>query len=285
LVGCGELQVCELASGIGGSVELDLATIDEEVSVEIRRLLAIHGVLVFPGQSLTADQQVALGERFGIAHGHPVREFVTQRLDEPISVIENDERKPSQDDQNFHTDYSFHTTVPDLAILRAEVIPASGGDTIWSSTTRAYGALSETMKTMIGGLHARHEAGERFWFEYSRALGDDATRTARAAFPGQVHPVVGRHPITGVPLLFVNEGYTTQIVELAPRESRKVLEFLFEHLNDPQFHYRHKWRPGDVVFWDEHATVHMGPHDFFPQHRRLTRVTAGRSAPKQYVAA
>jgi taurine dioxygenase len=97
-----------------------------------------------------------------------------------------------------------------------------------------------------------------------------------------VHPVVGAHPITGEPLLFVNEGYTTRIVELSPRESRKILELLFDHLNDPAFHYRHKWRRGDVVFWDEHATVHMGPHDFYPAHRRLTRVTAGRSAPRPH---
>jgi taurine dioxygenase len=278
------IAIRELCSGIGAEVDLDLATVDPATCAELRRLLAQHGVLVFHDQSIDAEQQVALGEKFGVPHGHPVREFVTQRHDEPIALIENDADKPSQDDQNFHTDYSFHATIPDLAILRAEVLPTRGGDTIWSSGTLAYARLSEMMKSFVSDLHALHEAGERFWFEYARALGDDAVQRVRSAFPGVVHPVVVEHPVTAAPILFVNPGYTTRIVELAPRESRKVLELLFDHLNDPAFHYRHKWRPGDVVFWDEHATVHLGPHDFFPEHRRLTRVTAGHTAPRQYAS-
>ena len=66
---------------------------------------------------------------------------------------------------------------------------------------------------------------------------------------------------------------------LSPRESRAVLGLLFDQLNDPAFHYRHRWQTGDLVMWDEHTTVHMGPHDFFPAHRRLTRVTAGSRPP------
>jgi taurine dioxygenase len=137
------------------------------------------------------------------------------------------------------------------------------------------------MKAMINGLTALHEASERFWFEYARTLGDDAVVAARKAFPGAEHPVVENHPLTGRPLLFVNSGYTTRILGVTSRESRALLDLLFDQLKDPAFHYRHKWRPGDVVMWDEHGTVHMGPHDFYPEHRRLTRVTAGYRAPSR----
>ena len=271
-----------LTSSIGARVAgLDLTTTDEETLCEVRAALTEYGVLVFPGQTMSREQQCELAARFGPSHGHPVREFLTGRSDEPIALVENHADKPPQDDQNFHTDYSFNSVIPDLAILRAEVIPSRGGDTMWSSTTAAYAAMSAPLKAVLEGLVALHEPGERFWFEYARVLGDDAVAAARKAFPGAEHPVVESHPLSGQPLLFVNRGYTTRILGVTPRESRALLDLLFDQLYDPAFHYRHRWRAGDVVMWDEHATVHMGPHDFYPEHRRLTRVTAGHRAPQR----
>jgi taurine dioxygenase len=274
------ITVEPLTSSIGGRVRgVDLAAVDDESCGEIRAALSEHGVLVFPDQDMSREQQCAFAARFGPSHGHPVREFLTGRTDDPIALVENDANKPPQDDQNFHTDYSFNTVIPDLAILRAEVIPSRGGDTMWSSTVAAYAGLSTPVKTFIDGLVAVHEPSERFWFEYARTIGEDAVAQARKAFPGAEHPVVETHPLTGQPLLFVNSGYTTRILGVTPRESRALLALLFDQLRDPAFHYRHMWRPGDVVMWDEHATVHMGPHDFYPEHRRLTRVTAGHRMP------
>jgi taurine dioxygenase len=110
--------------------------------------------------------------------------------------------------------------------------------------------------------------------------GDDLVTKARREFDGCDHPVVAAHPLSGRPLLYV-DSYTTQIIGLSPRESRAILNMLWDELNYPGYHYRHKWTLGDVVMWDEHATVHMGPHDFFPEHRRLTRITAGRVHPRR----
>jgi taurine dioxygenase len=272
-----------LTSAIGAEVRgLDLNELDEVHCREIRSALSDHGVLVFRDQEMSADQQCAFGARFGPSHGHPVRQFLRgAEANPPLELVENHAEKPPQEDQNFHTDYSFNTVIPDLAILRPEVIPSNGGDTIWSSTIAAYDGMSAPVKDFIDGLTARHEASERFWFEYARTLGDESVQKARKAFPGAEHPVVEFHPFTGRPLLFVNCGYTTRILGVTSRESRSLLNLLFDQLKDPAFHYRHKWRPGDVVMWDEHGTVHMGPHDFYPEHRRLTRVTAGYRAPSR----
>jgi len=166
-------------------------------------------------------------------------------------------------------------------VLRAEVIPARGGDTIWSSAAAAYDAMSSRLKSMLDGLLALHEAGEKFWFEMRRTIGDDATSRARAEFDGNRHAIIGPHPYTGRMVLFVNPGYTTRIDELTTNESAGMLAMLFAHVNNPAFHYRHRWLPGDVVIWDEHQTTHMGPNDFYPAERRLTRLTAGRTAPCQ----
>jgi taurine dioxygenase len=282
MTGYETLALEPLTSCIGARVSgLDLTRLGDDECRQIRAALSDHGVLVFPGQAMSPEQQCAFAARFGRSHGHPVREFLTGNEDDPLALVENHADKPPQDDQNFHTDYSFNTVIPDLAILRAEIIPSRGGDTIWSSTVAAYDGLSATVKAMLDGLIALHEPSERFWFEYERVLGGDSVARARKAFPGAEHPVVECHPFTGRPLLFVNRGYTTRILGVTPRESRALLELLFEQLNDPAFHYRHKWRPGDVVMWDEHGTVHMGPHDFYPEHRRLTRATAGHRAPSR----
>jgi alpha-ketoglutarate-dependent taurine dioxygenase len=198
--------------------------------------------------------------------------------------VENDAVKLPQNDQHFHVDYSFHTHVPAIAVLRPEVIPPRGGDTIWSNAAAAFAGLSPTVQAFVRDLEARHDAGEQFWFEMDRTLGADATTKLRRAFPGTDHPVVAVHPVSGAPLLFVNPGYTRSIVGVHERESRAILDLLFAQLQDPAFHYRHHWQPGDLVMWDELTTNHMGPNDFAPAPRRLTRVTAGQVAPRAAAA-
>jgi taurine dioxygenase len=274
-----DFSVEPLTGSIGGVVTgIHLSAVDDSAAREIRSALTDFGVLVFPQQNITVDQQRDFAAMLGQSFGHPVREFIGVRSGDVVDMVENDANKPPQAGGTFHTDYSFNNDVPELAILRAEVVPSRGGDTVWSSTFAAYDGLSDPIKVMIGDLAARHEAHERFWFEYSRVYGDDLAMKARREFSGCDHPVVAGHPLSGRPLLYV-DSYTTHIVGLSPRESRAILNMLWDELNYPGYHYRHKWSVGDVVMWDEHATVHMGPHDFYPEHRRLTRITAGRVSP------
>jgi taurine dioxygenase len=259
---------------------VDLTKIDDDDAAEIRAALTEFGVLVFSDQSMSREEQSTCTSRFGRPHGHPVREFLTGYPDNPIAFVEHDANTRPGEGLYFHTDYSFNTVIPDLAVLRAEVLPPKGGDTIWSSTSAAYAALSDAVKAFIGTLVALHEPSPGFWYYYEKTAGPDAVERARPVFPGAKHPVVGRHPLSGRPLLFVNGGYTTRILGVTTRESRALLDLLFAQQADPAFHYRHKWSEGDAVMWDEHATVHMGPNDFYPHHRLLTRVTAGHRAPE-----
>ncbi len=278
--------VDRLTSSIGARIEgIDPRDIDSELATRLREELGRHGVLVFHAPDMTADEQCAFTAQFGSPMGHPVKEFLVGGPDDPISVVENDAEKPPQDDQDFHTDYSFNGEIPDLAILRPEILPTNGGDTIWSSTAAAYRLLSDSYRQILGSMNGVHDAGERFWFEMDRMLGPEQATKARNALPSVMHPVITAHPVTGEPLLFVNPGYTVSIDGLTAPESRSMLQMLFELLNDSSLHYRHRWHEGDLVMWDEHATVHRGPSDFHPEHRKLTRVTANRRAPRSFVPA
>lgn len=273
------LTMHRLTSCIGAVVEgVQLASIGDDDADAIRAALNEHGVLVFPRQDMTREQQVDATARFGAVHGHPVPEFLFGAAD-PVAVVENDGDKLPQDDQQFHVDYSFSTQVPDLAVLHAEVLPPKGGDTMWSNVGAAYDALSPRMRSFLDGLTARHDAGDKFWWEMRRTLGEEPSERAREHFQGNSHPIVCAHPMTGRKLLFVNPGYTVAINELSRSESDGVLGLLFAQLHNPAFHFRHRWSDDDVVMWDEHLTTHMGPFDFAPHHRRLTRVTAGSTTP------
>ena len=147
-------------------------------------------VLVFRGVTLTPEKYLAFARRFGKPEPHVIDQFHYPGHPDILilSNVQKDGKPIGLADAGtyFHTDYSFHATIPDLAILRAEVLPTRGGDTIWSSGTLAYAGLSEALKSFVADLHALHEAGERFWFEYARALGDDAVQRVRSAFPGAV---------------------------------------------------------------------------------------------------
>jgi len=273
-----------LTSSIGAAVQgIDPREVEGATATEIRTALADHGVLVFRAPDMTLEEQIAFASQFGSPVGHPVREHLLG-TGEPVALVENHPDKPAQDDQHFHTDYSFHTHIPQLAVLRPEVLPSRGGDTIWSTTIGACRLLSERYRAFLDGLVATHDAGEGFWFEVDRTLGSDKTAELRRAFPAQQHPVVGRHPVNGESVLFVNPGYTTTIPDLSAAESRATLAMLFEILNDPSLHYRHRWRDGDLVMWDELTTVHRAPSDFGDEHRRLTRVAVGHTAPDALAA-
>jgi taurine dioxygenase len=268
-----------LTSSIGAVVDgVQLAAVGDADARAIRTALAEHGVLVFPRQELTREQQVDATAHFGAVHGHPVPEFLFGAAD-PVAVVENDADKLPQEDQQFHVDYSFSTEIPDLAVLHAEVLPPNGGDTMWANAGAAYDALSPRMQGFLDGLTARHDAGDKFWWEMRRTLGEEPSERAREHFQGNSHPIVCAHPVTGRKVLFVNPGYTVEVNELTRSESTGLLRILFDHLNNPAFHYRHHWSDADVVVWDEHLTAHMGPFDFAPHHRRLVRVTAGSTAP------
>ncbi len=140
------------------------------------------------------------------------------------------------------------------------------------------------MQRNLDKLSAHHTLGPRFAEVMRRRYGADAASAVVERFDGCIHPVVVRHPGTGRPSLFVNAGYTDFIVDLHPDESRAILDLLFNRLNAPRFHYRHHWNVDDIVIWDEIATVHQGPDDFFPERRVLRRITAGLVVPEPHRA-
>jgi taurine dioxygenase len=185
------------------------------------------------------------------------------------------------DNDNWHTDVTFSKTPPLAGLLTAKRIPSVGGDTLWSDSAAAYEALSEPMRRLLGGLTAQHSVAKSFPPE--RWQSDPAFKEryerAVAKHPPVSHPVVRTHPVSRRKGLFVNEGFTTHINELEPRESDALLRLIYSHIARQEFTIRWRWRVDDVAFWDNRNTQHYAVADYLPERRTMHRATVDGDEP------
>jgi taurine dioxygenase len=246
--------------------------------VELTQLLLEHQVLFFRDQPLTPVQQANFAARFGTLHVHPIYPVLA---DLPEIMLIDTHPGFLPDNDNWHTDVTFSTTPPMAGILAAKRLPRTGGDTLWSSNSAAYEALSAPLRRMLEGLTATHSVAKSFPAE--RWAGDPAFKEryerAVAKHPPVTHPVVRTHPATGRKGLFVNEGFTTHINELNALESQALLTFLFAHAARPEFTVRWHWQVDDVAFWDNRVTQHYAIADYLSERRTMHRATVNGDRP------
>ena len=279
-------QVHRLGAALGAEiVDLDLSRpLDDETFASVRRaFLESDGVLVFRKQNITPEQHIAFSRRFGPLMIHVLRQYLLPGHPEILrisNVIENGQPIGLGDaGLIWHSDLSY-TPEPSLgSLLHAQELPIKGGDTSFANLSAAYEALPADIKQRIEGKRAVHS----YSHSYDRFSGSkwrpQLTQNQKDEVREVVHPVVRTHPETGRKALFVNEGFTSRILDLPEAESRELLELLFVHSTQPRFVYRHSWQGHDLVFWDNRCTIHLA-HGCLPEHRRyLHRTTVKGDAP------
>ena len=262
-----------LVSGVDLSQELPQPQIDR-----LGELLVEHQILFFRNQPISPQQQARFAARFGTLHVHPIYPVLPE-LPEIMLIDTHPGFLPDND--NWHTDVTFSQTPPLAGILAAKRLPASGGDTLWSSNRAVYESLSEPLRVMLDGLTATHSVAKSF---PASRWGSDAAFKERyeravAKHPPVVHPVVRTHPVSGRKVLFVNEGFTTHINELSAGESQALLDFLFAQAGRPELTVRWNWKVDDVAFWDNRATQHYGVNDYGSAKRVVRRTTLEGDVP------
>ncbi|MEQ8839631.1 MAG: TauD/TfdA family dioxygenase [Acidimicrobiales bacterium] len=274
-----DIRIIPTTSSLGAEIEgIDLSMATDEQLEIVRWALLEHHVVFLRDQRLDDEAH----EQFARRWGDPIPNPILAHLDAPVAigVVFNDaEHLPDQDGEGWHTDHSWASYIPDVAILRAVTTPPRGGDTMWSNIGAAHDALSPALQEFLADATARHDPGERFAHEMRARMPAETADELLAAFPGFDHPVIVRHPVTGRRGLFVNPGYTRRINGLHASESAALLRLLFDLVAHPDLVCRFRWRDGDVAIWDEHATLHRGPNDFAPARRELRRFTVGASEP------
>lgn len=284
------MQIKPLSPTFGAEISgVDLSQeLDEDTFRAIERAYAEHSVLLFRGQRLSDERHVAFSRRFGELEIHVLREYVHPEHPELYrisNIVENGKRLGIADAGNYwHTDLSYTMRPSRGSIMHAHKVPQRDGkalgDTSFCSTAAAYDALPQELKDRIEGRSAVH----RFWDRYiaSRKLAGQQVEVSaerRAELPDVIHPMVRTHPISGRKCLFVNEGFTIAVVGLAEAESRALLDALFPYCSRPENVYRHSWKVGDVVMWDNWATQHRLNVDYTPaEPRYMQRTTLVGSA-------
>lgn len=273
------IEVEQLGAYLGAQVSgVDLTRpLDDAEFRIVHDALVEHEIVVFPDQDITVDQQLAFGRRFGELSVHP---FSPNLDDKPeLIVLDYDENNPAFATDVWHSDETFREEPPMGTILHSIEVPKVGGDTMWASMSTAYDALSDRIKQQIDGLEAIHDIGPFKRLFPDTPDGRASLRKMEEICPRQTHPVVRVHPVSGRKVLFVNPQFTVAIKDMSDRESRWLLDLLFRQAETPEFQFRLRWKPHMVVMWDNRSTQHYAVHDYYPQKRKMERVTIRGDRP------
>ncbi len=253
------------------------APLPDETVAEIRAALLRWKVIFFRDQPLTHAQHLAFAQRFG--HPTPAHPYDAHPPEgyPQIRTISSRSTTGRRGDR-WHTDVTGVVNPPAASILRAGVVPAYGGDTIFTNLVAAYEHLSAPLKPLVDTLWARHQFGGQ-----SSDYDSDGVYAQRVKAAPRVadHPVVRVHPETGERALFVNPGFTRRLLGLNESESAHLLDLLFSEITRPEYTVRFKWAPGSLAFWDNRASAHQGPGDFafLDVERVLYRITLEGDVP------
>jgi len=267
-----------IAGALGAELHgVDLTTeLSTEVLKEIRRLLVEHQVIFFRDQDISPAQHKLLAESFGPLQTHPA--YGTVEGFPEITILESTPENPTKIEA-WHTDMTFRQHPPLGAVLRSKIVPPKGGDTLWSSMTAAYDALSPAMQTFLSGLTAMHDFSYGFKESLAEPGGRERLAKAVADNPPVEHPVIRTHPESGKKVLFVNSLFTTHLVGIPVAESDAILAFLYELVVTPELTCRFQWQPNSIAIWDNRSTQHKPINDYFPAHRLLERITIDGDKP------
>lgn len=279
------MDVVALGPGFGAELRgITLADVanDDAAYEAVRAAFEEHSVLVFRGQDVTDDAQIAFSRRFGPleitkvgSQGTGTHLVILSTIDENGQVVPADHRLAMRNKANqlWHTDSTFKA-VPALAsVLSARIIPAEGGETEYVSTRLFWERLDPALRAKLENSFA--------WHDYAHSRGqiapDLASPEERAALPPQRWRMMWKNPVNGRPALYLaSHAYAIEGVEQGA--AQKLLAELMDAATAPGLSYVHAWRPGDVVMWDNRATMHRGRP--WPAHeaRYMVRTTISATA-------
>jgi alpha-ketoglutarate-dependent taurine dioxygenase len=248
------------------------------VTSRIREAWLKHKVLFFRGQQhLDEAAQESLTGIFGaLPVGHPT----VPAIDGTRFITELDSRHGGRAN-SWHTDVTFVDAYPRASILRALVVPTSGGDTTWANTAAAYQDLSPELRELADKLWAVHTNEYDYQARRNKATAEDL-KYYDEVFTSTIyeteHPVVRVHPETGERALLLGH-FVKNLIGLSSFDSAHLFQLFQDHITRLENTVRWRWAVGDVAVWDNRATQHYAINDYGDQHRLVRRVTVDGDVP------
>jgi taurine dioxygenase len=273
-------EICPRPGTFGAELSsFDIRGVTVSDCERLRRALDEHLLLLFKGQSLSSDDQVALTGIFGrVDYRVRSNDRPFRHPDDPrIHLVSNDQRGATQTTATvfWHVDQSFTRFPSPVIVLKAVVVPPAGGVTMFADMRAAYDALEPSEKKRIEELKARHRFGALFGV----GIGSTSPKGAEA-----VHPLVRIHPTTGRRSLYLNQFCINCVEGCSGSASAELLRRLYVHALAPEFIYAHAWQPGDVLVWDNGSLMHRVAD--MPAARRILHRTHTRGdGPRRRLSA
>ena len=282
------IPVVRADAALGAEIRFDLSEgLDDATFKEIEDAFHDNIVVVFRDQHISNEQHVAFSRRFGELEVHIVKKYLLPGFPEILLVSnirdDNGEHIGLADAGfTWHTDTSYRTHPSRCSLLYAVEVPekdgATLGNTLFTNTIKAYETLPESMKNWLEGKKAIHRYSERM--RIANSPRPKLTAAQLAETPDIAHPIVRTHPFTGRKSLYVTKGECIGIEGVPEDEGRAVIEELHEHCLKEEFLYRHRWRVGDLLMWDNATAMHLAICDYeLPQRRLMHRTTVIGSIP------
>lgn len=271
------ITVTPLSPALGAEITgIDLRDdLDADTIAAIEDAWHQNLVILFRGQELSEQDQLRFARRFGVLalRNRPQVTIKESRDHDPTVMLisnirENGEPIGSLPDgeMTMHSDMAYLKVPCKATLLYAIDVPTKGGDTVFSNLYKAYDALAPEVRDRLEGYRAL----QVYSYGSTDPVENKRNQEARGGALKQDHPLFVTHPATGRKALFVSRLMTTDIIGLDPDDSRRVLDEFFDLTERDEFIYAHKWRPGDLLMWDNRCTIH-GRTDFDPGERRLLR--------------
>ena len=255
--------------------------IDEETRRALHDTWIKHAVIVVRDQHLDAGQFADAARLFGEIMVQQLKKFTLPDHPEVGTISSRDlplvDGKLHVRGENFHTDHSNYVAPPKATTLHAIALPPTGGDTQFVDARAAFDDLPEARRKELVKLRSPHV------YESSQSPRKMAALSAeeRAKVPQTLQPLVIRHPESGRAALYLNTGRMEGIEGMDKDEGFQLIDELYAHATQPKYEYRHQWKAGDMVIWDNRSVMHQANADYDPEEDRYLYRIMLQGAPLQ----
>ena len=265
-------EVNRLSPTIGGEIlGVDLSKpLTKELKDLIYEALLVYKVIFFRDQDLTTEEHLDFSNNFGNLEVHPFAPH-KENFPEVLKITHNEKSKGREN--TWHSDVTWREEPSLGSVLRMIEKPEHGGDTLFADMYAAYDDLNDDIKDKLDGAIAVHDfAGFRLRL-IKEGKSQEEIEAFNKKYPMPEHPVIRTHPDTKKKVIYVNRAFTQYIKGWKKEDSDSMLEFLYSRASIPEYQCRFSWENNSIAFWDNRACQHYAASDYWPNIRKVERVT------------
>ena len=261
-----------LSPSIGGEIHgVDLSKpLGSELKELIYEALLVYKVIFFRDQNISTEEHINFSKNFGELEIHP---FAPKKEDFPeVLVITHNENSKGREN-TWHSDVTWRKEPSLGSVLRMIQKPAHGGDTLFADMYAAYDGLPDHVKEKLDGAIAVHDFANFRNRLIKEGKSAEEIQAFNEEYPMPEHPVIRTHPDTQKKVIYVNAAFTQYIKDWEEKDSKEMLTYLYSRASVPEYQCRFAWEENSIAFWDNRACQHYANSDYWPNIRKVERVT------------